>query len=247
MTRVDLNCDLGEGMGHDAELMPLINSANIACGAHAGDEATMRELVALAARHGVSAGAHPGYADRANFGRRELRISPADLRELIVRQVERLRGIGAVRHVKPHGALYNLAARDRAVADVIARAVEEVDRSLVLFGLAGSELVKAGRTHGLDVAEEVFADRRYEADGSLTSRTKPHAMITDEREMIAQTWQMVQTGTVRTIDGSSVKIVADTICLHGDGPNAVRFAQLLRNELLARGVELRAVTPSDSK
>ena len=240
MTRVDLNCDLGEGTGHDAELMPLINSANIACGVHAGDEATMRELVALAARHGVGVGAHPGYADRANFGRRELRISSADLRELIVRQIEGLRGIGAVRHVKPHGALYNLAARDREVAGVIAGAVGAVDRSLVLFGLASSELVKAGRARGLAVAEEVFADRRYEADGSLTPRTKPHALIQDESEMIAHTLRMVQTGTVRAVDGSSVRIVADTICLHGDGPNAVRFARVLRKELLAHGIELRA-------
>lgn len=240
MMRVDLNCDLGEGMGRDAELMSLITSANIACGAHAGDETTMRELVALAAQEGVSAGAHPGYADRAHFGRREMKIAPAELRELIMGQIERLRSMGSVRHVKPHGALYNLAARDRAVADVIARAVGEIDRSLVLFALAGSELVKAGRARGLVVAEEVFADRRYEADGSLTPRTKPHALITDEREMIAHTLQMVQTGTVRAVDGSNVKIVADTLCLHGDGPNAVSLARTLRKELLAHGVEVRA-------
>jgi UPF0271 protein len=238
--RVDLNCDLGEGAGHDAELMPLITSANIACGAHAGDEAMMRELVALAARHGVEVGAHPGYADRENFGRREMRMSRTALHELVRCQIVRLCEMGPVRHVKPHGALYNLAARDRAVADVIAEVVWEVDPAMVLFALAGSELVKAGRARGLVVAQEVFADRSYQPDGSLTPRTKADALLSDERAVVRQVLQMVQTGAVRATDGSEVKITADTICLHGDGPSAVRFAAVLRRELVAHGIAVRA-------
>src|SRR5258708_2086110 len=152
MMRVDLNCDLGEGAGHDAALMPLITSANIACGAHAGDEATMRATVALAQKQGVAIGAHPGFADRENFGRRELALSPTEVRALVREQVMALGALGAVRHVKPHGALYNLAARDAALADAIAAAVHEVSPSLILFGLAGSELLRAGRARGLRVA-----------------------------------------------------------------------------------------------
>lgn len=240
MMRVDLNCDLGEGAGHDAELMPLITSANIACGAHAGDELTMRDSVALAARHGVSVGAHPGYADRESFGRHEMRLSGRELYELVRRQITRLREMAPVRHVKPHGALYNLAARHRAVADVMAKAVQDADPALVLFALAGSQLVNAGRARGLNVAEEVFADRSYQPDGSLTPRTEPNALVVDERAMVSQVLQMVTTGTVRTVDGSDVKITADTVCLHGDGDHAVRFARVLSDELAAQGIAVRA-------
>jgi UPF0271 protein len=230
-------------MIHDAELMPLITSANIACGAHAGDDATMLRSVELAVRHGVKVGAHPGYADRENFGRREKRMSASELHDLVAGQIARLQRFGPVRHVKPHGALYNLAARDRVVADVIAAAVWEVDSSLILFGLARSELVKAAKARGLAVAEEVFADRSYQADGTLTPRTDPHALIADERAMISQVLQMVQTGTVRALDGSRVTITADTVCLHGDGENAAKFAQVLRNELAAHGVTVQAFGP----
>jgi UPF0271 protein len=240
MTHIDLNCDLGEGSGHDAELMPLICSANIACGEHAGDVSTMRDLVALAARHGVAVGAHPGYADRANGGRREMPLPPAALRELVVSQVVRLREMGPVRHVKPHGALYNLAARDRSIANVVANAVWEVDPSLILFALARSELVTAGRTRGLVVAQEVFADRSYQSDGSLTPRTDAGALINDEEQVVAQVLQMVRSGTVRATDGTHVKIKADTVCLHGDGPNAVKLAVALRRELALAGITVRA-------
>jgi 5-oxoprolinase (ATP-hydrolysing) subunit A len=240
MMHIDLNCDLGEGSGHDAELMPLISSANIACGAHAGDVSTMRSSVALAARHGVAVGAHPGYADQENFGRREIPLPETALRELVVGQITRLREMGPVRHVKPHGALYNVAARDRVVADVIADAVGEVDPSLMLFALAGSELATAGRRRGLMVAEEVFADRSYQSNGCLTPRTNADALINDEVHVIAQVLQMVRSGTVRATDGTQVKIKADTVCLHGDGPNAVKLAVALRRELVLAGITVRA-------
>ncbi len=239
MPSLDLNCDLGEGAGHDAELMPLITSANIACGAHAGDEATMRATVALAKKHGVAIGAHPGFADRENFGRREITLAPAALHALVVTQIAALARFGPLRQVKPHGALYNLAARDAAVAQVIADAVRAVDGSLVLFGLAGSELVRAGRAVGLRVAEEVFADRTYQSDGSLTPRSRPDALITDEAVAVAQVLRMVREGVVRATDGTEVAIKADTVCVHGDGPHAVTFARRLKSELARSGVELR--------
>jgi UPF0271 protein len=224
---VDLNCDLGEGAGHDAELMTLITSANIACGAHAGDSATMRATVECARRHGVAIGAHPGFEDRENFGRREMPIAIGEVRALVERQVEELRTMDAVTHVKPHGALYNVAARDAAVARAVAEAVRAVDPRLVLFALRGSELVRAGRAVGLRVAEEVFADRTYRADGSLTPRTEPGAVITDEAEAVAQGLRLAREG-------------ADTICLHGDGAHAVAFARRLNAELRNAGIAIRA-------
>lgn len=240
MLFLDLNCDLGEGAGHDAGLMPLITSANIACGAHAGDEATMKSTVALALKHGVAIGAHPGFADRANFGRREIALSPAALQELVVTQIAALARFGPLRHVKPHGALYNLAARDPAAAAAVAGAVRAADASLILFALAGSELVRAGRAAGLRVAEEVFADRTYQRDGSLTPRSRPDALITDENIAAAQVLRMVHEGRVRATDGTDVPIKADTVCVHGDGPQAVAFAKRLRAELTKAGIELRA-------
>lgn len=240
MRGVDLNCDLGEGAGHDAELMPLITSANIACGAHAGDADTMRETVALAQWCGVAVGAHPGFADRENFGRRELALPADELAQLVTRQISALREFGPVRHVKPHGALYNLAARDAAVATAIARAVATVDRGLVLYALAGSELVRAGRAAGLTVAEEVFADRTYRRDGSLTPRSEGGALIESEDAAVAQVLRMVSEGVVRATDGTDVAIRADTICLHGDGAHAVDFARRLNAELSRAGIALKA-------
>ncbi len=225
--RVDLNCDLGEGAGHDAELMAVITSANIACGAHAGDEATMEATVALARQHGVAIGAHPGFADRENFGRREWALAATEVRALVERQVRALQQIGTVVHVKPHGALYNLAARDAVIAEAVAGAVHAVDARLVLFALRGSELVRAGRRVGLRVAEEVFADRTYRADGALTPRAEAGAVITDEAVAIAQALRMVRSG-------------ADTICLHGDGAHAAALARRLHVELRQSGIEIRA-------
>ncbi|MEI8089810.1 MAG: 5-oxoprolinase subunit PxpA [Opitutaceae bacterium] len=236
---IDLNCDLGEGAGFDAALMPLITSANIACGAHAGDEATMRATVALAQAHGVGVGAHPGFADRANFGRLEHALSACALHDLVTGQIETLRELGPVRHVKPHGALYNLAARDRVVAEVFAEAVYACDPSLILFGLAGSELVRAGQARGLRVANEVFADRTYQPDGSLTPRSRSDSLITNEAAAVAQMMRMVREGVVRATDGRSVAVLADTVCLHGDGLHAVAFARRLGVELRAAGIALR--------
>ena len=237
---LDLNCDLGEGAGHDAELMPLITSANIACGAHAGDAATMRATVALAQKCGVVIGAHPGFADRENFGRREIVLPVAELQELVSTQIVALARLGPVGHVKPHGALYNLAARDAAVAGAVVAAVHATDASLLLFALAGSELVRAGRAAGLRVVEEVFADRTYQRDGSLTPRSRPDALIADEAAAVAQVLRMVREGVVRATDGTAVAIKAGTVCVHGDGPHAVAFARRLKAELGKAGVELRA-------
>lgn len=244
MPRVDLNCDLGEGAGQDAALMPLITSANIACGAHSGDAETMRETVRLALRHGVAIGAHPGFADRAHFGRRELTVEPAAVRELVEAQTRALQEIaarcgGRVGHVKPHGALYNLAARDAAVARAVAEAVLVCGQELALFALAGSVGAQVAEACGLRVAHEVFADRTYQADGSLTPRAQSHALIADDAVAAAQARRMVVEGRVRAVDGREVTVRADTLCLHGDGAQAVEFARRIRREFEQAGVALR--------
>jgi 5-oxoprolinase (ATP-hydrolysing) subunit A len=244
MHRIDLNCDLGEGAGHDAELMPLITSASIACGIHAGDGETMRATVELALQHRVTIGAHPSLNDRAHFGRRELPVTPGEVHLLVLTQTRLLQIIArqsgaTVAHVKPHGALYNMAARDAALAEAVARAVHEADPQLALFGLAGSQLLAAGRACGLRVVSEVFADRTYQPDGSLTPRTEPGAVIENSHDALKQVRQMVRDGVVNTTDRSKVRIVADTVCVHGDGPNAVFFARRLNSELPRMGIELK--------
>lgn len=245
MRRIDFNCDLGEGAGYDAELMPLITSANIACGAHAGDAATMRATVVLARRYGVAAGAHPGFADREHFGRHERVASPKEVFALVCGQAIALQKIAAeegvrLRHVKPHGALYNQVSRDAALARAVAEAVREVDRNLVLVALAGSELMRAGNELGLRVAGEVFADRAYRADGSLVPRSQPGALFVSEEAVCAQALGMATRGIVKAVDGAEVTVQADTLCLHGDGPHAVMFAQRLRRVLAGAGVEVRS-------
>lgn len=244
--KIDINCDLGEGAGHDDRLMALVTSANIACGGHAGDVESMRAAVVLAMRHGVAIGAHPGFPDRQNFGRLERAVDPEDAAGIVGGQIRALQAIAAacgtrVRHVKPHGALYNQAARDAALAEAIADAVWEVDQSLLFYGLAGSELLAAGRARGLRVASEVFADRAYCADGSLATREKPGALIADEGEAVRQVLRIVRDGRVRTMGGTEIAIAADTVCIHGDGPHPVEFAKRLRGELGAAGIEVRAV------
>jgi len=245
MPRVDLNCDLGEGAGHDAELMPLITSANIACGAHAGDEATMRATVALARQHGVAIGAHPGFADRENFGRRELALTPEQSAELVLGQIQKLQDIAGqlgavVHHVKLHGALYNMASRDRKLAQAIVEAIWITEKNPVLYALAGSELERVARAHGdFIVVSEVFADRTYQADGSLTPRDRPDALIADEAAAVAQVLWLVREGKVRATDGSDVSVKADTVCLHGDGPHAVALARRVSAALKSAGIELR--------
>lgn len=239
VTTIDLNCDLGEGCSNDEALMPLITSANIACGGHAGDAATMRVTVDLANRWNVAIGAHPGFEDRENFGRVEVAVDPGELRALLLRQIERLAKLARLQHVKLHGALYNMAARNREVAEVAVITVAEFDPSLRLFALAGSELVAAARAKNLPVAEEVFADRTYRADGSLTPRSQGDALVQTEKEMLDQALEMVLKGTVRATNGSRVKIRADTLCLHGDGVHAVPFARALRDGLIKSGVQVR--------
>lgn len=247
MSSIDLNCDLGEDAGHDADLMPLITSANIACGAHAGDEATMRETCLLAWQHGVVIGAHPGFADREHFGRRELPVTAKQVADLVFSQTRLLQEIalgcgGQVRHVKVHGALYNMAARDPVLARAVAEGAREADPRLVLFALAGSHLVNAGRECGLAVASEVFADRTYQSDGSLTPRTAPGALIADADQALQQVRQMVTDRTITAVDGTRVPIQADTICLHGDGANAVLFARRLRQVLEQAGIPLKSIS-----
>jgi UPF0271 protein len=244
MTAIDLNCDLGEGAGPDTEVIPLITSANIACGVHAGDRATMRAAILQAGAAGVSIGAHPGLDDRAGMGRREVTLSPAAAAELIASQVGELcelaRAAGfRVSHVKPHGALYNKAARDPALADAIAAAVLAIDPSLVLFGLAGGELLTAGRARGQRVASEVFADRTYQPDGSLTPRSRPDALIADDAEAARQVLRILQEGLVRATDGTDVRLTADTVCLHGDGQSAPALARTLRAALAGAGIDVR--------
>lgn len=242
MKRIDLNCDLGEGAGHDAVLMPLITSANIACGAHAGDAATMRATVALARAHGVVVGAHPGFADRANFGRVEQTLTGAAAAQLVLEQIARLREIAgqALRHVKLHGALYHQVSRDAGLAAAVAAALAERERGLTVFALAGSEFERAARGLGLRVAGEVFADRTYQADGTLTPRGRGGALITDETKAVAQVARLVKEGRVRATDGTDVALRADTLCLHGDGTQAVEFARRLRRELQAAGIAVQA-------
>ena len=247
MPRIDLNCDLGEGAGHDAELMGLITSANIACGGHAGDEDTMRETCLLAWQHGVAIGAHPGFEDRENFGRREMPVTPKQVADLVFAQTRILQEIavgcgGRVLHVKLHGALYNMAARDPALARAVAEGAREADPRLTLFALAGSHLIAAAQACGLKVASEVFADRTYQPDGTLTPRTRSNAMIEDEVLAVAQALRIIRDGQVRSMGGASIAVHADTVCLHGDGAHAVAFAHRLNRELAAAGIGLKSFT-----
>ncbi|MBU6246864.1 MAG: LamB/YcsF family protein [Xanthomonadaceae bacterium] len=251
MKRIDLNCDLGESfgawrMGEDSVLLTLVSSANVACGFHAGDPTIMQRTVAEATARGVAIGAHVSLPDLQGFGRREMAVSPAEVHAMTLYQLGALdsfaRAAGTtVAHMKPHGALYNMAARDRALADAIAGAVRAFDPSLRLFGLAGSALLDAGRAAGLAVVSEAFADRRYRADGSLQPRREPDAMLTDDAEATAQALRMAVDGVVTAVDGTTVQLEADTLCLHGDGAHAVAFARSLRAALEQAG--LRVVAP----
>ena len=248
---IDLNCDMGESfgawtMGRDEALLELVTSANIACGFHAGDPATMLHTVRCAAAKGVALGAHPSLPDLQGFGRRTMSITAEEARGLILYQVGALEAFARVggarlRHVKPHGALYNMAARDRSLAAAIAGAVRDFDPSLILVGLSGGELIKAGQDIGLRCASEVFADRGYEADGSLSPRSEPGAMITDEEFAVARVLRMVLEGRVESRTGVDVPLQADTVCIHGDQPNALAFARRLRRALGEAGVEVRAL------
>lgn len=253
--RIDLNCDMGESfgawkMGDDQRILPCVTSANIACGFHAGDPATMRKTVAAALQQGVSIGAHPGLPDLPGFGRRSMALTEQEAYDLVVVQVGALAGVAAsqgarLNHVKAHGALYNMAAKDARLARGIAQAVRDIDSQLVFYGLAGSALVREAEALGLPVASEVFADRSYQPDGSLTPRSQPGAMIEDLTVSLRQVLQMVQQGTVTAVDGSMLRVRADTLCLHGDQPGALSFAQALRQALAEAGVQVAApISPS---
>lgn len=249
---VDLNCDMGESfgaynLGNDAAILPYITSANIACGFHAGDPAVMRKTVRLALQHQVAIGAHPGLPDLVGFGRREMAVSPEEAFELVVYQIGALGGFLAaegskLHHVKPHGALYNMAAVSAPLAEAIAEAVYRVNPELVLYGLAGSELPKAGTKLGLKVAHEVFADRTYQRDGTLTSRRRPNALLTTPEEAARQVVRMVKEGKVRAQQGTDITIQTDTICIHGDGAHALEFARHINQALQSEGVSLQAFT-----
>ncbi|MNO16469.1 LamB/YcsF family protein [compost metagenome] len=249
--KVDLNCDMGESfgaykLGNDGKVLKYVTSANIACGFHAGDPATMRRTVRLALEHNVAIGAHPGLQDLIGFGRREMDISPEEAYEITIYQIGSLWGFvrsegAALQHVKAHGSLYNMAARSASLAEAIAEAVYRVDPELILFGLAGSELIKAGNKAGLRTASEVFADRTYQADGSLTPRKLPGSVITDEEQSLKQVVRMVAEGKVLSTQEVDVDILADTVCIHGDGIHAVEFAAKLRSALVACGVAVQPV------
>ncbi len=243
--RVDLNADLGEGMGDDDALLDIVSSANIACGGHAGDAASMARTLRAAAERGVAAGAHPSFEDREHFGRRELDLPPSMVRMQVLRQLDAIAGIAAregvpLRHVKPHGALYNRAARDPGLAQALAETVREFDAKLAFFALAGSALARAGRAAGLVTVEEVFADRAYRADGSLVPRAEAGAVLHDAGAIATRAVGMVKQGRVIAADGARVKLVAGTICVHGDTPDAVAIARAVRAALERAGVGVAA-------
>ncbi len=247
MKTIDINCDMGEGIGNDEQIMPYISSANIACGFHAGDEATMKETVELCKKYNVAIGAHPSYDDRGNFGRTDVRLPPQEVYELVIKQIRLLDAMAKAKgttlsHVKPHGALYNMAARDRFLAPVIALAVMDANHKLILVGLSGSHLVKEGKNLGLRTASEVFADRTYQDDGSLTPRYKPGALIDDADKAVAQVLEMVNEGTVTTTSGKKIPIKADTVCIHGDGPHAVELVKAIHEVLTKNNIAIKAIT-----
>jgi len=249
--KIDINCDMGESfgpwrMGADEQVMPHITSANIACGAHAGDATVMRRTVAMARSAGVAVGAHPGFADLQGFGRREMIVDPREMEDALLAQVGALEAIARaegsrLQHVKAHGALYNMAARDRALADAIARAIKAFDASLIMFGLPNSLMIDAGKAAGLRVAAEGFADRAYQPDGSLTPRSQAGALIHDPEVVVARAVKMATAGVVVTPDGREIALRVDTICVHGDTPGASELTRRIRAALAAAGADVRPV------
>ncbi|MDF2192864.1 5-oxoprolinase subunit PxpA [Paraflavitalea sp. CAU 1676] len=251
MVAIDLNCDMGESthlwqydLQNDLRLLPWISSMNLACGFHAGDPQTMHDLISAALDAGVAVGAHPSFYDRENFGRTNKDLSPEKVYDLIIYQVGALQAFlqlygASLHHVKPHGALYNMAAADPALAAAICRAVKDFDSDLILYGLSGSELMNEAELVRLEVCHEVFADRTYQSGGLLTPRSQANALITDEEASIGQVLQMVQQSTVNTVAGEAIPIRAETICLHSDGPHALAFAQRIHNTLKEEGIDIR--------
>lgn len=245
LTAIDFNCDLGEGCGNDAEILPFISSASLACGLHAGSSVTLRDAIEQCLAAGVSIGAHPSFDDREHFGRRDLDLAPADVYALTLYQVGAAAAMtralgGRLAHVKPHGALYNRAASHLPTAQALANAVRDLDPELLLFGLSGSESTRAGESIGLSVVHEVFAERRYEADGRLTPRSKDGAVLASVADSLDQVRQLVQSQTVTARTGEIVALRVDSLCLHGDRDDAVEFASSVRAALNDLGIAVRA-------
>lgn len=248
MYKVDLNSDLGESFGRytigsDDRIIPLITSANIACGFHASDPVVMMKTVNMVKKAGTGAGAHPGYPDLMGFGRRNMNVSHEEAKAYTLYQISALGGMCKaagvkLSHVKPHGAMYNMAGKDYELSKAICEAIKESDPSLIVMGLAGSQMVNAARDMGLKTAEEVFADRAYEEDGSLVARSKPGAMIEDEDEAIARVVRMIKEGKVQAITGNDIDIKADSVCVHGDGEKALLFVEKIRKALTDEGIEI---------
>jgi UPF0271 protein len=249
MHSIDLNCDMGESfgawkMGDDATLMDYVSSVNIACGYHAGDASTIRKTVETAIGKDVKIGAHPSFPDLQGFGRREMKMSEHEIFDIVLYQVSALRGIceafGArLNHVKPHGALYNQAAEDASISKAIVEAVKAVDKNLIFYGLSGSFLISEAEKINLRTASEVFADRTYQNDGSLTLRNQPNALINETEKAVSQVLQMIKTQTVTTASGEEIPIKAETVCIHGDGDHAVEFARTIREKLTENNIEIR--------
>ncbi len=254
MFTIDLNSDLGESfgaytLGQDEEILEIVTSANIACGFHAGDPSTMRKTVEIALKKGTAIGAHPSLPDLQGFGRRHMAITPEEAYDLVIYQVGALMAFvraegGTVQHVKPHGAFYHMANHDAALAEAIAKAVYRIDPDLILFGQSGSQLIMAGEKIGLRVANEVFADRTYQEDGSLTPRSSLNAVIHDLEQAVQQVTRIIKKGEVEALSGKVIKVKADTICIHGDGPQALDIAKRLRDRLLEEQIHLKAVGKS---
>ncbi len=251
MLSIDLNCDMGESfgawqMGNDAALMDFVSSVSIACGFHAGDASVIRQTIETAVSKNVAVGAHPSFPDLQGFGRREIKMSVSEVFDIVLYQIAAVKGIceasGAkLHHVKPHGALYNQAAKDANLAEAIAKAVKAIDEKLILYGLAGSFLISEAEKLGLKTASEVFADRTYQADGNLTPRSQPNALIENTEKVAAQVWQMISKQTVTATGGEKVSLRAETVCIHGDGAHALEFAKAINAQLKAQGVKIKSV------
>ncbi len=235
-----INCDMGEGIGNDELIMPFIHSANIACGYHAGDAVTMQQTVELCVKYNVMIGAHPSFFDRKNFGRTEMKLGQEEIYDLISQQLFILNETAAgfdtkLLHVKPHGALYNMSAKDSLLANTIARAVKDFDASLIVIGLSGSHSISEAKALGLKTVNEVFADRTYQDDGSLTARSQPNALMEDTDKVVQQVIQMIKEGTVTTVSGKKIPIIAETVCIHGDGKMVVDFAKAIYDTMKIQG------------
>ena len=247
MYKIDLNSDLGEGALFDADIIPLITGANIACGFHAGDSDLIAETVKLCKDNGTAFGAHPGYPDKENFGRTNMDVTPEQVYNFTLYQLGAIAVVAyaqgvKLQHVKPHGAMYNAAAKNPALADAIAKAIHDFDSSLIFLALSGSEMVNSAKKYGLKYACEIFADRAYEADGTLRARTKEGSMITDENEAKARVIRMIKEGKVKAYTGEDISIEAHSVCVHGDGPKALAFVKALREEFALNGIETASLS-----